>query len=123
MEFTKLEMSAIVKLAKVMVMADGRVDEKEMKLMTNELLRFGVPINDVSSLLDLGDNMEYSDAIKIISAMSDYEKKYVTAYLGVMIAIDGDIDESETKMWSLISVLCELPTMSINDAVTFMKNL
>ena len=33
MEFTKLEMSAIVKLAKVMVMADGRVDEKEMKLM------------------------------------------------------------------------------------------
>lgn len=122
MEFTKLQMSAIVKMAKSMVMADGVVNEKETELMSKELLRFGVPISEVPSIMKMGDNMQASDAVTIISAMDSQQKKYVTAYLGVMIAIDGDIDDSEMKLWTLISVLCNLPTMTIKEAASFLAN-
>lgn len=122
MEFTKLQMSAIVKMAKSMVMADGVVNEKETELMSKELLRFGVPFSEVPSIMKMGDNMQASDAVTIISAMDSQQKKYVTAYLGVMIAIDGDIDDSEMKLWTLISVLCNLPTMTIKEAASFLAN-
>jgi hypothetical protein len=55
--------------------------------------------------------------------MNAEEKRYVTAFLGTLICVDGDIQDSEMKLWSLVSALCDLPTMNIMEAVNIMANL
>lgn len=67
--------------------------------------------------------MNSSTALSIISTMKDEEKRYVTAYLGTMIAADRDINDKEVALWGLISTLCDLPTMTINEAIELISNL
>ena len=57
-----------------------------------------------------------------IATMSDAQKRYVCAYLGMLMAIDGDIDDKEKALWKLVSTICDLPTMSIADAIDYMTN-
>ena len=67
--------------------------------------------------------MEPVVAIAIISKMTEEEKRYVAAFLGAIIAIDGDINQEELKIWRIVSTFCELPTMSIADAISYMAKL
>ena len=123
MTFTDFELSAILRLAHAMANADGKITETETAMIILELSRFGVDQNKAKRLMDIGCGMTYPEACQIISRMTSEEKRYVTAYLGAMICIDGDIDESETKLWSLITVLCDLPKMNIGEALQIMANL
>lgn len=123
MIFSDLELSAILRLAHAMANADGKITEAETAMIIIELNRFGVDQVKAQKLAEIGDKMGYPEACQIVSRMTSEEKKYVTAYLGAMICIDGDIDESETKLWSLITVLCDLPEMSIGEALQIMANL
>jgi uncharacterized tellurite resistance protein B-like protein len=109
MIFSDLELSAILRLAHAMANADGKITEAETAMIILELNRFGVDQVKAQKLAEIGDKMGYPEACQIVSRMTSEEKRYVTAYLGAMICIDGDIDESETKLWSLITVLCDLP--------------
>lgn len=123
MQFNGRELQAILKMANAMVMADGRVDENEVRVMTTELLRFGVPIDHVEKLLQGANAMGNADALAILVSLDDERKKYVSSYLGTIMVSDGDIDEKEMALWQLISTLCGFPTMSIKDAVNNMANL
>ena len=123
MFFTNNELCAVLKLALVMANADGKVSEEESAMMCLELLRFGVDQDKVKTLARLGDKMSNVEACKIVSNMTADEKKYVTAYLGTIICADGKIDDSELKTWALITALCDLPTMSIGEAITIMSDL
>jgi hypothetical protein len=55
--------------------------------------------------------------------MTSEEKKYVTSYLGLIICADGKIDDKEMALWSLISSVCDLPTMNLEQALNNMANL
>lgn len=123
LSLSKLEMSAIVRMAKIMALADGVVKEEEMKLIASQLHVFGVPDDDVCTILEISDSMQPSEATSIINSMTSEQKKYVCAYLGVMIAIDGDTDDKETALWGLISTMCNLPTMTIAEALDIMANM
>lgn len=123
MTFTGEQLTAIIKMAKAMVMADGRVEKSEIQVMTTELLRFNVPQDHVPHLLTLADKMDASKALAIIANFDDEAKKYVASYLGVIMASDGDIDDREMSLWRLVSTLCGLPTMNVVDAITNMRNL
>lgn len=123
MQFNGRELQAILKMANAMVMADGRIDENEVRVMTTELLRFGVPQDHVKKLLQGANAMSNSDALAILVSLDDERKKYVSSYLGTIMVSDGDIDEKEMALWQLISTLCGFPTMSIKDAVNNMANL
>ena len=123
MFFTNNELCAILKLALVMANADGKVSEEESAMMCLELLRFGVDQDKVKVLAGLGDKMSNLEACKIVSNMNADEKKYVTAYLGAIICADGNIDDSELKAWAVITALCDLPTMSIGEAIQIMSKL
>lgn len=123
MQFNGRELQAILKMANAMVMADGRIDENEVRIMTTELLRFGVPQDHVKILLQGANAMSNADALAILVSLDDERKKYVSSYLGTIMVSDGDIDEKEMALWQLISTLCGFPTMSIKDAVNNMANL
>jgi len=123
MHFNGLEISAITKLAKAMVMADGKVKKIEIAVMTNELQRFGVQGDQLQTLLAAGDAMEMTQAMAVVSGLDYQHKKYVSAYLGTIMAADMDIDDTEMALWRLISTLCELPTMNVQEALEIMANL
>lgn len=123
MIFTNQELSAILRLAHAMANADGKITEEETKMIVLELSRFGVDQTKAKLLAEIGDKMTYPEACQIISRMTNEEKRYVTAYLGTMICIDGDINDSEMKLWSLITALCDLPEMNIAEAIQIMANL
>ena len=121
MYFTDQEKAAIVKLAKLMIAIDGKFEKNEGIVMANEMIRMG--ITDPKPILAASDAMEFGAACSVVSKMSSTEKKYVCSVLGTIIAADYDIDETETKMWTLMSVLCDFPEMTIAQAVEYLAKL
>ena len=122
LHFYKDELTAIFRIALSMVMADGKVTDLEMSGIKSELSRFGIRCNQIEKLLADAKAMPASDAITILSMLTNEEKRYVTAFLGSLMAIDG-VDPAEMKLWILTSELCGLPTMSVNEAQTIMSEL
>lgn len=122
MQFSGLELSAIVKLAVAVAASDGNVAEQEKAALSLELLKFGLDEKAVNSLIEGAKIIEFKDALTIISLMNDMQKKYVAAFLAVIIAADGVIEDSEIRVWSLISALCGLPEMTIGEGVKFCTN-
>lgn len=122
LSFTKKEMAAIIKIASVMAAADGSLHNKETEMMTAEAFRFNLDENDVDQMLKLSNQMDAKEALAAIATMTDSQKRYVTAYLGTLMAIDGDVDDKEMSLWRLVSTICKLPSMSISDAIHYMAN-
>ena len=110
MTFNVYEFAAILHLAKAMASADDRLEEKELAVIVNESKRFGVEPSMFDKLLELSNELEFSTAISLISKMDAEQKKYVAAYLGALMCIDGDINDTEMALWRLVSTLCGLPT-------------
>ena len=123
MTFSGQELTAIIKMAKSMVLADGKIEPSEIAVMTREFMRFGVLQDQVDLLLKASDSIEASQAVALIARMDEERKKYVASYLGIIMASDGDIDDNELALWTLISTLCGLPTMTVMDAINNMKDL
>lgn len=122
MKYTGIELSAIVKLANAMVMADGKVDNEEIAAMSIELAKFGVDENAAKSIIGAADAMEYGHAVAVVAAMNLEQKKYVTGYLAFIMAADGEIAATEVSMWQLLSTLAQLPTMTVAEALLFWNN-
>lgn len=122
MKYTGIELSAIVKLANAMVMADGKVANEEIAAMCIELAKFGVDENAAKSIIGAADAMEYGHAVAVVAAMNLEQKKYVTGYLAFIMAADGEIAATEVSMWQLLSTLAQLPTMTVAEALQFWNN-
>ena len=122
MKYTGIELSAIVKLAKAMIMADGKVANEEIAAMSIELAKFGVDENAAKSIIGAADAMEYGHAVAVVAAMNLEQKKYVTGYLAFIMAADGEIAATEVSMWQLLSTLAQLPTMTVAEALLFWNN-
>lgn len=122
MKYTGIELSAIVKLANAMVMADGKVANEEIAAMSIELAKFGVDENAAKSIIGAADAMEYGHAVAVVAAMNLEQKKYVTGYLAFVMAADGEIAATEVSMWQLLSTLAQLPTMTVAEALLFWNN-
>ena len=122
MKYTGIELSAIVKLANAMVMADGKVANEEIAAMSIELAKFGVDENAAKSIIGAADAMEYGHAVAVVAAMNLEQKKYVTGYLAFIMAADGEIAATEVSMWQLLPTLAQLPTMTVAEALLFWNN-
>ena len=123
LQFTHKEMAAIIALAKAMALADGNLDKREVSMMSKEALRFGIAPNEVMNLLQKSDNMEPEETFAVVAVMNDAQKRYVTAYLGTMMAVDGNINDTERKLWNFVSLICKLPTMNIVDAIAYIQDI
>ena len=122
MKYTGIELSAIVKLANAMIMADAKVANEEIAAMSIELAKFGVDENAAKSIIGAADAMEYGHAVAVVAAMNLEQKKYVTGYLAFIMAADGEIAATEVSMWQLLSTLAQLPTMTVAEALLFWNN-
>ena len=122
MKYTGIELSAIVKLANAMILADGKVANEEIAAMSIELAKFGVDENAAKSIIGAADAMEYGHAVAVVAAMNLEQKTYVTGYLAFIMAADGEIAATEVSMWQLLSTLAQLPTMTVAEALLFWNN-
>ena len=122
MYFYENELCAIVKMAKSMAAADGRLDPKELILIAAELAKFTPSSIKGSSIIDSTDRMEFDEAIRILRNLTTDEKKYVGGYLAAIMAVDGHIDAKEAVEWQLVSTLAQFPTMSAKEALDFWKS-
>lgn len=122
LSFTRKEMVAVMKVTSIMAAADGTLHDEEAKMMTMEALRFNLTEEDVKKMIAQSNEMDAKEALAAIATMTDSQKRYVTAYLGTMMAIDGNIDDKEMALWRMISTICKLPTMKITDAIQYMSN-
>ncbi|MCQ2264768.1 MAG: TerB family tellurite resistance protein [Bacteroidales bacterium] len=120
MKFNKIEMTAIMNMAHAMIIADGKIEDTETSIISSEMIRFGIPLNDFKEIFIKGRDMDPAFAIEIVSKMTYEQKKYVAAYLGTIMSIDENINDKELALWRLLSNLCGLPSMSVIDAVKYM---
>lgn len=123
MHFERNEFAAIVKIAMAMAAADGVFVESEKKAISFELIRFGVSKSELPALLADARGMDSKESVAIISGMTDEQKNYVAAFLGELMIIDGNIAEAEMKMWRLATSICDLPFLTVEEAITYMTNL
>ncbi|MBP5387849.1 MAG: tellurite resistance protein TerB [Prevotella sp.] len=123
MDFNRDELMAIAKIANAMIAADGKVEENEMSSWTLEMERFGIAEAEFRTLYEQSEELDFVNALSVISNFDEERKRYVGAFLGTLMAIDGDIDDAELKLWQLVSTFCDLPTMSLGEALTYMAEL
>lgn len=119
MTYSGLELAALVKMGVAMASADGKFAEEEKIAIVMELAAFGVGQSDVEGLLRASQTMEASQAFGILASMTTEQKKYATEYLAAIMASDGEIADSEVKMWQLICTLGGFPNMNAHEALSF----
>lgn len=122
MTLTTIQLAAILKAGKIMVLADGKIERNEMLVLTHELIKFNVPKDNVQYLLELGDAMEATVMLATLAGLEKEIKKYVAGYLATIMVCDGDIDDNEIKMWKLTCTLAGFPTMTLREALDYWKN-
>lgn len=116
MNFNRLQLAAAVKAGKAMAAADGRLSNEECEIIAVGLAEFGVTGSETELILALADAMEPTNMLSILSSMTMEQKKFVCGYLSTIMVCDGDIDESEMKIWQLTSTFAGFPTMTITEA-------
>ncbi len=119
MNYSGLELASVVKMAMEMAAADGIFADEERELISKELLNFGVNPLQATQLLTRARDMDPGEALSTIGNMNLEQKKYVTGFLAAIMISDGEIDDSEVKMWRFISLLAQLPEMDIVEALDF----
>lgn len=124
MTFNGEQMAALLKAAKLMALADGRMTNDEKNVMKADWTSFGIKLDTAQSIAleSASDNMEPAEMLGVIANMNIEQKKYACGYLAAVMAADGNIDESEVKVWTLISALCKFPTMSAAEAIQYWTN-
>ena len=122
MQLSHKQLAAILKIGKVMVAADGVMKKEEMAIVLNELVKFDVPHTHVPMLLESSDEMTTSTMLDIFSNLDTETQKHICGYLAAIMIADGDVNDKELMVWKVTCSLCNFPTMTIGEALTFWKN-
>lgn len=109
-------------MGKAMIAADGKVTAEETMGLAIEVAKFGIPADKLKDLLANSDTMSAEESIIMVANFNQEQKKYATGFLAMLMNADGDIDDSEVKLWKVISTLCGFPTMTIQQAIEFWMN-
>ena len=120
-EFTLDEKYAIYKVAKMMAEADGVVLHKELEGIAEGMSSLGLVGEAYDNAIVAGEKMAAINALSKIEAMEEEKKKFVSSFLGNLIAIDGDVADAEMALWAFIIKVADLPKMNIRQALDIFK--
>lgn len=121
MQFNNLELSAVLRIGKCMALADGKVEDEEMKVLALGMAEFGVTPAQFEMLTALSEAMTPATMLATLAALDDDQKKFVCGFLATIMVCDGDIDDAEVKLWQMTSSLAGFPKMSASEAVDFWR--
>lgn len=123
MYFSYEEKRAVYCIAKAMVLADNNINKNEMQVLVGEMVRMGCSQEELIKIEQNNSSIKPTTALARISEMSSEKKRYICAFLGALMVVDGEVDDSEKKLWGLVSTFCEFPEMTVGEAVQYMANL
>lgn len=106
-----------------MAKADGKYDDSESHIIALCMEQLGVGKFDIPELFKLAEAMNLATMVSILSLLEENQKKFVCGFLAAIMISDGDVDETEVKLWQLTSTFCGFPTMTIIEAFEFWKSL
>lgn len=121
--FKTNELFAIYKVASMMANADGVIFPDEERFIADEMEVLGVNSSPKKKTLEKkGQALKPLDALNVIAGFTEDQKKHINAFFGRLISIDGDIADAELALWRLVGELCELPKMSVRQAINLSSN-
>ena len=123
MQFCFEERRAIYRIARVMVIADGKVADSEAGALQGEMLRLGSTPDELIEFRNTIQSYESAEALSVIDGFDEEKKRYFCALLGALLVVDGALSESEVKLWAFTSAICGLPPMSVGEALETVSNL
>lgn len=124
MKFTKMQLAAIWHYGKLMILADGNVDEWEKKHMSITFGKLAVVNNvTIDEITSIEENMEAEDASSIVALFTKEQKLYFLAFMGVLMAIDENIDPKEERLFSALASLYGYPNVTIKECFEVWKGL
>ena len=122
MALTSDELSAIMKIAGQMVIADGKIEANEDLLLKMALRYFiASDVDKGKSILLRSKEMNNSQAIELISNLNEKQKKFVFSFYTTIMLSDEDVNANEMILLSFITSVCKLPLMKPEDAVCYFK--
>ena len=94
MTFNGEQMAALLKAAKLMALADGRMTNDEKNVMKADWTSFGIKLDTAQSIAleSASDNMEPAEMLGVIANMNIEQKKYACGYLAAVMAADARTD-------------------------------
>lgn len=122
MKYTVKELAALVHLAVTMSQIDGNTDNIEKHAITSGLTRLGVDAADASDIFSKAVGMNAAEALSVVTAFSDEQKKAAACYLAKIMASNGEMTDAEMKLWKLICRLGSFPQMKISEALSLLSN-
>ena len=122
MQFSGKELTALIKMAFSMASADGKFADEEKEIITFGMAEFGLGQEEIVACVTAAQKMETAEAFSVLSSMDVEQQKYAVGYLAAVMASDGEIDDSEIKMWQLICTLADFPARSAGEALEFWQN-
>lgn len=111
MNFTNLEKIAVVQVSFRMIAADGKVVSEERAITFPIWTKMKVTADHIQEAGQMAD----LTSLSIIANMDCSKKRFVAAFLGTIMAADGDINDKEMALWRLVSSMCNLPIMHLTE--------
>lgn len=111
--FTSLQKAAITQLSFLIISADGKILNSESRFAFTVWRKLGVESADIQAAKKMSAEQAYS----IVKEMDSKSRELICAILGCLIVSDGDADTTEIEQWRQISEVCNMPKMTIPDAV------
>lgn len=81
MTLNGLQLTAMAKAGKAMILADGKVEASELIVLANELNNFGVKGDKTEKVLNDADNMEPALMLASLSSLNEPEKNMLPDFL------------------------------------------
>lgn len=120
--FSKKELAAILNIANGMAQIDGKADPIELEVIYTQMSRLGVEHEELISLTeDSIMNMDSHKAMDVVAEMTLVQKQYVQALLVVIMASDGEIHERELTLLRVLTMMCGLPPINMNDIMNTLQ--
>lgn len=115
--FTIEQKAAIVRISFFILYADGKIEDREMDFSFSMWQLIGIGEQDA----ERARTMTGIEACNIVAQMADEDKSFVCALLGCLIISDGEVAEEEVRIWRVLSEICNLPSMNIEQAAAIVK--
>ena len=122
MNLKGIELTALLSAGMFLSNVDGRVADEEKEVLINELKSFNVTDEEAEIYLKVAIDLTVEQTVEILKAMSLEAKKYACGYLGAVMICDGDVADDEMDGWRAFSGACEVPTMTLGEAIEFWRN-
>ena len=110
-------LSAIYRIAKYFIYADGEMTQDEVKPLFDFFGTFpDIDKEKLDFIMDNGEKMTDARAIELISGLDEDGKQQMANLFAKIICVDGELTDDEKRLFFRVRDLCNLPDPQSDDS-------